>query len=123
MAKKSSSKRTKGIQSKLQDTRLTLSGPLGVGKTELAKFLASGRDLEELIREFTELDRPRYYTRYGIPLIGRERDLEEIFSKLQYKRLLTLSGLPGVGKTELARQVGKEAKARRYFAHVYFISL
>ncbi len=50
-----------------------------------------------------------YLTIWQTPLIGRERDIQAVLSKLRDEkiRFLTLVGLPGVGKTELARQIKK----------------
>jgi hypothetical protein len=45
-------------------------------------------------------------------LIGRERDLAEIEALLSTRRLVTLVGAPGVGKTSLALQVGTDFLAR-----------
>src|SRR5271166_5701499 len=45
-------------------------------------------------------------------LIGRERDLAEIEALLSKRRLLTLVGAPGVGKTSLSLQVGADLLAR-----------
>src|SRR6266480_3041367 len=90
---------------------------LGKARRDELKKLAIVKLAEQKI-----LARHRYNTSHR-QFIGREKDIQEILSQLQYTRLLTLVGLPGVGKTELARQVGIEAKTRRYFAHVYFISL
>src|SRR5271166_6055497 len=39
-------------------------------------------------------------------LVGRERDIEEVKSLLGTRRLMTLSGSGGVGKTRLALRVG-----------------
>ena len=43
------------------------------------------------------------------PLVGRERELEEVRAFLQGTRLLTLTGTGGVGKTRLALQAAREA--------------
>ena len=37
------------------------------------------------------------------PFVGRERELEEIFRRLKLNRILILSGMGGIGKTELAK--------------------
>jgi predicted ATPase/DNA-binding winged helix-turn-helix (wHTH) protein len=45
-------------------------------------------------------------------LIGRERDVAEIEAVLSERRLVTLVGPPGVGKTSLSLQVGADLLAR-----------
>jgi predicted ATPase/DNA-binding XRE family transcriptional regulator len=45
------------------------------------------------------------------PLLGRERELEEISTFLREGRLLTLTGTAGVGKTRLAIQAARDADA------------
>jgi transcriptional regulator with XRE-family HTH domain len=44
------------------------------------------------------------------PLLGREKELEEIRAFLREVRLLTLTGTGGVGKTRLAAQAAREAR-------------
>src|SRR3712207_5613214 len=44
------------------------------------------------------------------PLLGREKELEEIMAFLREVRLLTLTGTGGVGKTRLAAQAAREAR-------------
>lgn len=43
------------------------------------------------------------------PLVGRERDLEDVRVMLSTRRLVTLRGPPGVGKTRLAVEVARSA--------------
>lgn len=79
-----------------------------------------------LLEKQQALDRPRYYTGQGIEFIGREEAIENIIDLLHNKKVdkfLTLVGLPGVGKTELAEQVGDEAKARGLYAQVEFLPI
>ena len=55
------------------------------------------------------------------PLIGRERELVEAGALLREKRLLTVVGPPGAGKTRLALQLAAEAADE--FDHVWWVGL
>src|SRR3712207_4424398 len=61
------------------------------------------------------------------PLVGRERELEEIRVVLlggSEVRLLTLTGIGGVGKTRLAMEVARSSLAEGHFADgVAFVAL
>ena len=55
--------------------------------------------------------------RRGLPspvssFVGRDRDLEEVGARLQTYRMVTLTGVGGVGKTRLALEVARRAAAR-----------
>jgi hypothetical protein len=85
--------------------------------------IAEGRELLDLIEQVQAdreraLEKPKYTTSQGIPVIGRDEDIEKILTLLQEERFLVLVGLPGVGKTELARLVGIEAKKQGHFKYV-----
>ena len=54
------------------------------------------------------------------PLLGREKELEEVRSFLQEVRLLTLTGTGGVGKTRLALEAVRETQL---FESVAFVTL
>jgi predicted ATPase/DNA-binding SARP family transcriptional activator len=56
------------------------------------------------------------------PLVGRERELAEVLELLREKRLLTLTGTGGVGKTRLAQQAASEL-ADEFRDGVWFVSL
>src|SRR5205823_5681933 len=58
-------------------------------------------------------------------VIGRDQDISNVLNILREKdnRLLFLVGLPGVGKTELARQVRLEAKEQGIFPFVRTLDL
>src|SRR5262245_35472607 len=55
------------------------------------------------------------------PLIGRERELSEAGALLREKRLVTVVGPPGAGKTRLALQLAAEAADE--FDHVWWVGL
>ncbi|HVB23830.1 MAG TPA: helix-turn-helix domain-containing protein [Ktedonobacteraceae bacterium] len=71
-----------------------------------------------------QLEKPKFQTRDGLPFLGREKDIGTILVKIQEEgiRFLTLVGSPGVGKTELARQIKKQTQTQEYFSSVNFIS-
>ncbi|HYT40730.1 MAG TPA: NB-ARC domain-containing protein, partial [Methylomirabilota bacterium] len=88
-------------------------------------FMPQKDDEEEKIvvsQDDQEIDseKPKHTTIDGIPVIGREKDIQNVLDILRDKnnRLLVLVGLPGVGKTELARQVEKEAETSKLFNYV-----
>ncbi len=66
------------------------------------------------------IKKPKYTTIDGIPVIGRDQDRENVINILRDKdiHLLVLVGLPGVGKSELARQVRIEAERQGLFTYV-----
>ncbi len=67
--------------------------------------------------------KPMYTTLQGLPLLGRDDDIQEILDKLQKGRLVVITGIPGVGKSELAYQVAEEAKRLRQFSSAKIIYL
>ncbi len=70
-------------------------------------------------------DQPIYQTADFRSLVGRNKDIAAICAKLQedIPRLLVITGLPGVGKTELAWQVALQAQKYGLFDQAFFISL
>lgn len=66
------------------------------------------------------IEKPMYTTSDGMPVIGRDEDIQKVLNILRDKdtRLLFLVGLPGVGKSELARQVRIVAKDQGLFISV-----
>lgn len=84
------------------------------------------RDVIKLLKQIQEqvraehehaFEKPKYTTFTGIPIIGRDEDILNVLDILKDKdnHLLFLVGLPGVGKSELARQVREEAKSQGIF--------
>ncbi len=92
----------------------SLADALGLSDEERAALLAavpkrsraasSGRQVGTAASALSTLPNP------ATPLLGRERELEDITDLLiqQNVRLLTLTGIGGVGKTRLAVEVGRE---------------
>ncbi len=81
--------------------------------------------LTRLIRE--DFINPTYLTLHQTPFIGRDEDIKEIYFRLQKMqsegiRFLTLVGLPGVGKTEVARQIKLLVQTLENFVEVFQIS-
>lgn len=101
--------------------------PSSYSRKKLSKLFGKSEQELGLVRKPTSIQpplapphaTPLNKTLQGIPLIGREQAIKEIYAKLQEgTRFLTLTGVPGVGKTELARQVAKLAQTQVYFSHV-----
>jgi len=63
---------------------------------------------------------PGYETVNGVPIIGREREIRSILTKLIDKkvRFLCLTGMTGVGKSELAHQIRIHPATNGHFACV-----
>jgi predicted ATPase/DNA-binding CsgD family transcriptional regulator len=57
-------------------------------------------------------ERPGFLPSEPTPFIGRRTELAEVRRLLTSSRVVTLSGLPGVGKTRLALRAAKEARRR-----------
>src|SRR5437868_2593054 len=89
----------------------------------LANANMQQKDLAQKSRE--ELDRPRYYTSHT-EFIGRQEDINIIIASLlnifqnphPQTRIVTLVGLPGVGKTELAEQIIACDPIKKHFSTI-----
>lgn len=87
---------------------------------------SQGKELLELLEtvETNRLDaltEQEYLAQLSIDLIGRRKEISEIFSILRDQRthrFLTLTGLPGVGKTALALQILHLPQTQKYFTYV-----
>jgi non-specific serine/threonine protein kinase len=66
----------------------------------------------------THSNLPRSLTSF----VGRDRELDEVQARLTSNRLVTVSGVGGIGKTRLALEVGANARDR-YPDGVWFIDL
>jgi nitrogen regulatory protein PII len=88
-----------------------------------------GREILRLIQQMQErrqkaLEKPKYRTIEDIPIIGRDEDIEAVLAALKAgTQLFVITGVPGVGKTELARQVSHQAKLRGDFTNTHTISV
>jgi predicted ATPase/transcriptional regulator with XRE-family HTH domain len=121
-----------------KDTLELLADALALGAEERAAFLAAVRvtraqaqtsAASEVVSSDGSSNGPRRSPHYHTPLpptplIGRERDLSMVAALLQdgSTRLVTLTGLGGVGKTHLALEVARHA-AEAFADGVVFISL
>src|SRR6266852_285955 len=77
---------------------------------------------EPELKQEARIEKQKYRrTRHELLLIGREQDIRKILNKFRNEGIhfLVLVGLPGVGKTELARQVEIEAQAQEYFVRKF----
>jgi predicted ATPase/DNA-binding XRE family transcriptional regulator len=87
----------------------SLAHALGLSEEERAALLSTvpkeaGAHASLVPTSATRSNLPRPST----PLLGRERELEEIRTFLQEARLLTLTGTGGVGKTRLAVEAARD---------------
>ena len=57
-----------------------------------------------------------------LPLLGRQEEVDELLTRLQSARLITLIGAPGIGKTRLALEVA-HAALPQFADGVVFVSL
>ena len=79
-----------------------------------------GREILERIKQIQKrhqkvLEGPKYTTIQGIPLVGRDEAIREIYTMLQEEtRFLNLVGPPGIGKSEIAWQIEELAKTQGY---------
>jgi hypothetical protein len=66
-----------------------------------------------------------YQTPYHSPLIGREHDMDVIRAHLfgDSKTAVVLTGIPGVGKTTLAREITGDAQIIAHFSRILWGSL
>lgn len=80
------------------------------------------KSLSQVEREWTR-EKPNYTNIHGIPIIGRDQDVEDILRMLREgTRYVILTGMPGVGKTELALMIAELAQTQEGFTNVKFFS-
>lgn len=65
------------------------------------------------------------FTHRPASFIGRERDMQAVLQRLAQQRALTITGVSGVGKTELAKETARWLTARRRVLaeRVWFVGL
>ena len=101
-----------------------LADALGLSEDERASLLAAVPKRGEVGDDLPAASSGRVLPMPPTPLVGRERDLEEVTGFLcrREARLLTLTGTGGVGKSRLALQAARDAG--EFFADgVAFIAL
>jgi predicted ATPase len=75
--------------------------------TALRQHEATAHGLDELRADKTSATAQTNVASQSAPMIGRERELAELLALLDDQRLVAVVGPPGVGKTRLAREVGR----------------
>lgn len=110
--------RDRGRTPRLQTVRL-LAGALGLDDDEQARLLAAARPtpMEDGVSLRSHVQMPRILT----PLIGRTEDVAVVKILLDERRLVTVVGTGGVGKTRLALAVAEQMIDR--FDRVVFVEL
>src|SRR5205807_613381 len=79
-------------------------------------FQLTGAGLSTEIGEIRTLDAfPGNLPRQATSFVGRDQEIARLVAALSVRRLVTVTGVGGVGKTRLALQVAAEVLAR--FAH------
>jgi predicted ATPase/DNA-binding SARP family transcriptional activator len=90
---------------------------------ELYKKIRKGEIMPVPVEESTQPSIPQHNLPHQIlTFIGRQKEQNEIFTLLEKKRLVTLVGAGGIGKTSLSLQVGKGLQ-NEYPNGIWFIAL
>ncbi|CAM9736479.1 unnamed protein product, partial [Sphacelaria rigidula] len=67
---------------------------------------------------------PRMHCKQGSPnYLGREALVQEVYTHMVHSKVITIKGLAGIGKTEVALQACSYARERRLFSEIFFVSL
>ena len=102
----------------------TLADALGLPEDERASLLAAVPGRGSATQVSTTAPSEYNLPTPSTPLLGRERELQEIEDFLEEVRLLTLTGVGGVGKTRLALESARASQAAGLFPDgVAFVAL
>ena len=89
-----------------QRARMMLDDQLGIDPSPELQAL-EGQILRQDLPTFQRFGRHDNLPTFGTSFVGRATDLDELAARLRTERLITLTGVGGVGKTRLAVEVAR----------------